>query len=115
MMSARRHSTWWNPAEVPPDAAVGEQLRLIDRLLSGEITAAEFEGAFLKARTREIRADERPDGCLEAGLSQIFLAVDRYVSDPELREPPDDLDDDGLIEYVRRQRQVIYGEREPDW
>lgn len=113
-MPTRRKPAWWNAAGVPPGTAVGEQLQLIDRLLSGELTAADFERAFLKARTREIRADERPDGCLEAGLSQVFLAVDRYVSDPELREPPDDLDDDELIEYVRRQRQVIYGERKPD-
>lgn len=86
---------------------MAEQLRAIDALLSGEMSAPDFESAFLSARTREINEGERPDGRLEEALSQIFFAVDRYVRDPDLRDQPEDLDDAGLVAAVREQRDRI--------
>lgn len=113
-MAKHRNVTWWTPAELPPGTAIARQLRLVDALLSGEVAPPIFETEFIEARAKELAEDERPEGNLEAGLSQVFLAVDRYCGDPELRDS-DDFDDEQLIEFVREQRRVIYGERDSDW
>lgn len=115
-MARKRRSNrkaWSQAWQVPADSAVGEQLQLIDALLSGNITAPEFEHAWLAARGQELARGERPAGRLADALSRIFIAVDAYVSDPELRDQPEDMDEEELFQFVLSAYAKIYSDAPP--
>lgn len=85
-----------------PDVDV--YLALIDRFIDGSINAAEFEHCYLRAVKSERRILGDPVSPILQGL---FEDVDAYVGDPDLRDGPDDLDEEQLHECASRARQAL--------
>ncbi|MFI6514790.1 hypothetical protein ACIBF1_04425 [Spirillospora sp. NPDC050679] len=90
---------WRTPEEVPPDTHTGEQLRLMRRLVQGEISGAAFDEAWWDRAHRADEAGERPVHDLALALRLVSAAAEDYVGDPELRDP-EDLDDEALVTAV---------------
>jgi len=79
-----------NPAALP-------LVDLTRSFIAGEMDAATFDESFRATfRTMPVLGDET-----FLPLDFLFVACDRYVDDPELREPPEDLDEAGLLESAR--------------
>ena len=68
-------------------------VRLLDRFLDGELTAAEFEGEFLD-RYKDDDSDW-PEPVFDV-LDALFASVDDFCDDPELRREVGGLDEAGL-------------------
>ncbi|GLR10653.1 colicin immunity domain-containing protein [Mixta theicola] len=76
-------------------------LSLIDSFISGDITAPEFEGGYIRA-WREYRDSDVLKGAgkdTQLFFDMVFSSVDSYCSDPELIDE-DDLDEKGLLNEV---------------
>jgi hypothetical protein len=72
---------------------------LVEKLLSRELAPTEFESRFfaLWGSDRTTRSPE-----VFAVLERFFFVVEDYVDDPELRDEPTDLDEDGLRAGAQR-------------
>lgn len=65
--------------------------------LAGEIDAPSFDTQYRELfATMPVLGDET-----FLPLDYLFVACDRHVEDPDLFEPPDDLDEDGLRAAAR--------------
>jgi hypothetical protein len=87
---------------LPPPIA--EYINLIDLFIGGEMSASEFEAAFLQAMKSEQRIFGEPAYTI---LQELFEDADAYVSDPSLRTGPEDLDDEQLRACAHRSRQAL--------
>jgi len=71
---------------------------LIERFVSGEISASEFEVSYLDAFKNE---DFGFDQDVYEILNFLFSDVDAYCSDPDLRDN-DDLDEEQLLNSAKK-------------
>lgn len=92
--------TWVRPAEVEPGSGVAEQLRLMQLLASGMVSAPEFARAWYAARYRSIDRDERVREPFGRLLDRVFFCLEDYPMDSSNREEGD-LTDEELIAEVR--------------
>lgn len=111
LVDARRYYVTW-PGGVPgwdvprtladlaPTSVAARQLDLARALVAGERDAPAFERDFLELRRED---DAVVFGVVGEVLDEIFYDLDAYVAEPELRDGPEDLDDDQLRERVRGQ------------
>lgn len=76
-----------------PTPDISRYLELIDSFLSETMAAAAFQRAFLTEMKCERRILGDPAYPI---LQELFENADAYVEYPDLRENPDDLDDDQL-------------------
>ena len=71
---------------------IEKYILLISQFVAGEITGLEFEDIFLKMFKSE--SNTLPEYAYDA-LNNLFLDVDAYCGDPDLRDD-EDLDDEML-------------------
>ena len=76
---------------------VKELVTLTQRFLAGEVDAPTFDDTFRKLFSRLPLLDEETFVILE----RLAFACEDYVEDPELRDEPGDLDEQGLAEAAR--------------
>ena len=88
---------------LPPNRShdISAYLRLIDDFVVGELTAPEFETAYLTAMKRDQRMI---DNDVFRFLQTLFEDADAYVAEPRLRTEPEDLDDEQLRDCAIRAR-----------
>ncbi|WP_432084945.1 hypothetical protein [Streptomyces sp. bgisy095] len=94
-----RRRSWRTPADVAPDSAAAEQLRLLDGFTSGRITAADFALGWYPARSASTANGERLHGPLSDLFDRVFMLLEDYTHDPSLREEGD-LSDTELLAAV---------------
>ncbi|MEU4491905.1 colicin immunity domain-containing protein [Streptomyces sp. NPDC023998] len=92
-------ASWEQAKQVPADSHVGEQLRLMEALVHGEVSGPDFARQWLGARRSSLELGERTRGRLTRALDEVFYALEDYAIDPAQREPGD-LTDEGLRERV---------------
>ncbi|MFC8268052.1 hypothetical protein ACFUIZ_20315 [Streptomyces cinereoruber] len=102
-MNPPRRRSWRTPADVAPDSAAAEQLRLLDGFASGRITAADFALGWHPARRASTANGERLHGPLYALFNEVFMLLEDYTHDPSLREEGD-LSDAELLAAVKALR-----------
>ncbi|HIE5768754.1 TPA: colicin immunity domain-containing protein [Proteus mirabilis] len=80
---------------------ITELLELIDNLISGNISAANFEDNYIVMWRiyRDSNAQNEIDNNTKIYIDRIFTAVDLYCSDPEIRDEHD-FDENNLLEEV---------------
>lgn len=78
-------------------STIEKYIFLITRFVTGEITAVQFEASYLKMFKNEsmILPEETYDV-----LNELFLCVDEYCNDPDLRDE-EDLGDSELLESAK--------------
>ena len=74
-------------------STIARYILLLTQFVTGKITAAQFEHAFLKMFKEE--TEIFPEDIYEV-LNKLFLDVDAYCGDPSLRDE-EDLDDEKLL------------------
>ena len=77
--------------------ATAKYILLLTQYINGNITASQFEAAYLdmfKAEASKLQED------VYEVLNNLFLDVDSYCSDPVLRDD-EDLDDEGLLSSAK--------------
>ena len=79
-------------------------LALIDDFISGRVDGPEFEGRYLSTFKTEDRILGSPIFDI---LNELFIDVDSYVADPDLRTGPEDLSEEQLRERAREARQKL--------
>ena len=72
---------------------IAKYILLITQLVTGEITVSQFETSYLEMFKNE--SGILPEDVYDV-LNNLFLDVDAYCGDAELRDD-EDLDDDGLV------------------
>lgn len=83
---------------------ISTYLQLMDDLIAGSRSAAQFQKAYLTA----IKQDQRLiDNEVFYFLQTMFEDADAYVAYPELRTDPEDLNDDQLRECAIRNREGL--------
>ncbi|WP_432127107.1 hypothetical protein [Streptomyces sp. bgisy082] len=95
-----RRRSWRTPADVAPDSAAAEQLRLLDGFTSGRTSAADFALGWYPARSASTANGERLHGPLSDLFERIFMLLEDYTHDPSLREEGD-LSDAELLTAVK--------------
>jgi len=78
---------------------------IIEEFLSGTIDSLTFERRFLDSFL-ECGQELWPDAEYEI-LQELFWAVDAFVADPDLRDSPEDLDEDQLRAEATRALQAL--------
>jgi hypothetical protein len=78
---------------------------LIFKFVSSEISADEFESAYLKLFKHD---KDQVSGTEFNTLEKLFFAVDDYVADPGLRQAVDGLDDEELRTCAREVYRKLY-------
>ena len=106
------------PVQIPE--VVQRKMDLCRDFVGGRLTGLEFETAFLRARTEEIRSAARTPRDWSDPMHQVFYSIDDFVADNclaegELREPGE-LDEEQLREAVRHQlHRIDTGDVAPYW
>ncbi|MFI8963366.1 colicin immunity domain-containing protein [Streptomyces sp. NPDC053493] len=80
--------------------ATARLLSLLDSFTRETATAAEFAHGWREFRRSAQSNGERVGGKLADIFDQVFMMLEAYTPDPELREP-EDLTDTQLLESVR--------------
>ncbi|MDI9932336.1 MULTISPECIES: colicin immunity domain-containing protein [Nocardiaceae] len=75
------------------EAMLGQYRELIEKFVKQEISADEFETEYLHTFTKDNFQVQGNEFVL---LEKLFFDVDSYVSDPVLRDSPDDLSGEQL-------------------
>ncbi|WP_208884090.1 colicin immunity domain-containing protein [Streptomyces armeniacus] len=101
-----RSFAWSSKSAVEPGSSTHEQLRLMQSMASGEITAPEFAQEWQGARRRAMEQGERVTTPLEDALDRVFYAIEDYSFSPELQEPGDLTDEDLLTEVAEALNQL---------
>lgn len=94
------HRAWLRPSDVESGSAAAEQLRLLDDFSAEVCSAPEFAHAWWEARRASQASGERIQGPLEDLFGGVFMLLEDYAVDPDLREPGD-LSDAELLAAVR--------------
>ncbi|WP_286252784.1 colicin immunity domain-containing protein [Streptomyces graminofaciens] len=84
---ARR--AWAYPADVSPGSEVGRQLSLLNEFTDGTRSAPEFARDWWEARRASQANGERIQAPLSDLFDQVFMMLEDYAVDPDLREPGD--------------------------
>ncbi|MGW0206555.1 hypothetical protein ACWDZ8_12300 [Streptomyces sp. NPDC003233] len=84
-----RQRAWSHPSDVTPGSSAARQLNLLDQLADGTCTAPEFAHAWWEARRASQMNGERIQGPLADLFDHIFMLLEDYEVEPELREPGD--------------------------
>ncbi|MFF5635436.1 colicin immunity domain-containing protein [Streptomyces sp. NPDC012825] len=93
------HRAWSNPADVTPGTATSRLVALFDAFVRGTCTAAEFADGWWETQRNAQSQGERATGGLADLLGEVFMLLEDYTPDPELRETGD-LTDSELRERV---------------
>lgn len=80
-----------------------QYILLIEKFVSGEINASQFEELYLEIFKNE--ADNLPENIYFI-LNQLFLDVDSYCNDPGLRDE-EDINDEQLLNSAKRALQQL--------
>ncbi|MEU4063400.1 colicin immunity domain-containing protein [Streptomyces wedmorensis] len=83
------HRAWSHPNDVTPGTASARLMSLLSAFTQGECTAAEFADGWWEARRTAQSRGERAKGDLADLLDRVFMALEDYTPDPELRDPGD--------------------------
>ncbi|MFI9294234.1 colicin immunity domain-containing protein [Streptomyces gardneri] len=75
-------------------------MSLLSAFAQGTCTAADFADGWWEARRAAHSQGERTSGALADLLDRVFMVLEDYTLDPELREPGD-LTDSALRERIR--------------
>lgn len=94
------HRAWSRPGDVTPGTASARLMSLLTSFTQGTCTAAEFADGWWEARRSAHSQGERASGHLTDLLDRVFMVLEDYTPDPELREPGD-LTDSELREKIR--------------
>ena len=80
---------------------LGAYVTLLDDFLAGRITAKDFDLEFFRVQggDRVVRGEP-----WYSVLQELFYACEDYVTEPELRTDPGDLDDAQLLDAARTAR-----------
>lgn len=78
---------------------------LISRFVDRQISAEEFESAYLKLFKND---KDQVSGTEFNTLEKLFFAIDDYVADPKLRQAVRGLDEEQLRESARDTYQRLY-------
>ena len=78
-------------------STIAKYILLITQFVTGEITASQFETTYLEMFKNE--TDILPEDVYDV-LNNLFLDVDAYCGDPELRDD-EDLDDEDLVSSAK--------------
>ncbi|MEV7198274.1 colicin immunity domain-containing protein [Streptomyces sp. NPDC093510] len=92
---------WATKNDVADGSAIAEQLALMESFVADAISGEEFAVAWLDARRRSLRLQERLREPFSRVLDQVFYALDDYVIDPDLRDA-DDMTNEQLRAQVRQ-------------
>lgn len=88
------------------EAMVSQYRGLIANFAQGRISADDFETDFIRIFTND---KSQVPGSEFVVLEKLFFGVDDYVSDPELRECPDDLSAGQLRERAAATYSKLFG------
>ena len=91
---------WSTPEEAPPDSGVRAQADAMRAFVTADMTALEFERAFLAGRRREIERGERATGPLAEALDAAFWAVNDHGTGAGPDGGPDDTSLDAAIRHT---------------
>ncbi|MEU3425892.1 colicin immunity domain-containing protein [Streptomyces gardneri] len=94
------HRAWSHPSDVTPGCATARLVSLLSTFTQGTCTAADFANGWWEARRAAHSQGERASGDLADLLDRVFMALEDYTPDPDLREPGD-LTDSELRERIR--------------
>ncbi|CAM5472163.1 colicin immunity domain-containing protein [Streptomyces narbonensis] len=83
------HEAWSRAGDVTPGTATAHLMSLLSDFAQGTITAAEFTDGWREARRAAQTRGERASGDLAELLDRVFMALEDYTPDPELRDPGD--------------------------
>ncbi|HEX7658234.1 MAG TPA: colicin immunity domain-containing protein [Pseudonocardiaceae bacterium] len=92
----------WRPSGKARNAA--PYIEIISRFTSGQISASEFEAAYIALFSSETKLLPK---VVATPINEVFYDIDDYVSDPELRAEMSGLDDEQLRERVAVQLQLL--------
>ncbi|MFJ5827999.1 colicin immunity domain-containing protein [Streptomyces sp. NPDC093089] len=99
------HEAWSRPGDVTPGTATAHLMSLLSDFTQGTITAAEFADGWWEARRAARSHGERASGDLAELLDRVFMVLEDYTPDPELRDPGDLTDGElrqGIQSLVRK-------------
>ncbi|MFI6419407.1 colicin immunity domain-containing protein [Streptomyces sp. NPDC050842] len=94
------HRAWSHPSDVTPGTASARLVSLLGAFTQGTCTAPEFADGWWEARRTTHSQGERASGDLADLLDGVFMLLEEYTPDPELRESGD-LTDSELREGVQ--------------
>lgn len=83
---------------------VSTYIQIIDMFIERSTSASDFEMAFLNAMKAESRILGEP---VYPILQELFEDADAYVSQPDVRTEPEDLDDEQLRACAKRARDSL--------
>jgi hypothetical protein len=93
--------------------AIAPYRKLVEKLVSGELTPLEFEGAYLQARRTTLWMHMGID--VHEVVTDFFNAVDDYCDDPRLRDPAEgDTGPEELLASARELLRRVDNEPDPD-
>ncbi|MER6025622.1 hypothetical protein [Streptomyces sp. NPDC001851] len=84
-----RQRAWSRPSDVAPGSSAARQLELLDQLVEGTCTASDFAHGWWKARRASQMDGERIQGPLADLFDRVFMLLEDYEVEPDLREPGD--------------------------
>jgi hypothetical protein len=93
-------TAWSHPADVAPDSGAARQLTLLDEFVDGTRSSPEFAQDWWDARRTSQANGERLKAPLSDLFDRVFMLLEDYAADPNLREPGD-LTDGELHAAVR--------------
>ncbi|MER7620536.1 colicin immunity domain-containing protein [Streptomyces sp. NPDC126503] len=104
---APAHRAWTHPDEVTPGTATARLMTLLSDFTQGSCAATEFATGWWEARRAAQTEGERASGDLAKLLDGVFMALEDYTPDPDLREPGDLTDSD----LRKRIHSIVCGEK----
>jgi hypothetical protein len=87
-----KHRAWSSSDDVDPESAAARPRALLDAFADGTSSAPDFAHAWWEARRASQANGERIRGPLGDLFDRVFMILEDYSVDPDLREPGD-LDD----------------------
>lgn len=84
-----KQRAWSSPADVDPASAAARQLALLDAFADGTRDAPDFAHGWWEARRASQANGERVRGPLSDLFDRVFMLLEDYSVDPDLREPGD--------------------------
>ncbi|WP_370413707.1 hypothetical protein [Streptomyces fradiae] len=94
------HRAWSRPTDVEPGSAAARQLTMLHEFIIGACSAQEFARGWWEARRESQAIGERIRGPLADLFNRVFMSLEDYAIEPDLREPGD-LSDAELQAVVR--------------
>ncbi|MEV5613639.1 colicin immunity domain-containing protein [Streptomyces sp. NPDC052225] len=95
-----KQRSWSRPEDVAPNTHTAQLLSFIDTYAAGTCNTQDFAHGWWGARRAAQAHGERVHGRLSELLDRVFMALEEYSVDPNLREPGD-LTDHELRQAVR--------------